>query len=317
MDAIEVTFKTITPLFLGGGDGKTPELRAPSIKGMMRFWWRAMKGHSSIEELRKEEDKWFGSSDEKIGSSSFSLRIFDIQPDNNKQGISLTPHHDDKYCSSTDASKACNYRNEKCMKAIKREGYFLGKFTIRVTSRASDKAASIENILKITTILGGLGKRSRRGFGSVKIVKINGSDFSFDYSLTSICKVLNAVVPNGFEVDVDKIKKRCITASKDLDYPYIEEIEIGNGCEKYEELLKIIGKSSHDNKSNYTGFAHGQERFASPIYVSVIKDGTIYKPIITRLHAAFKPVPFSQTPVPDNSAAFITAILTKAVGGCK
>jgi len=34
-------------MFLAGADGVTPELRAPSIKGAMRFWWRACNGHLS------------------------------------------------------------------------------------------------------------------------------------------------------------------------------------------------------------------------------------------------------------------------------
>ena len=73
MEMLTVTLKTVTPLFLAGADGRTPELRAPSIKGMMRFWWRAMKV-LSIEELRKEEGDLFGSSDEG-GGSKFALSV--------------------------------------------------------------------------------------------------------------------------------------------------------------------------------------------------------------------------------------------------
>ncbi len=62
-------------MFLAGADGKTPELRPPSIKGLMRFWWRAMNGHLPLEELKKEEGKIFGTSDEKIGRSKFNIRI--------------------------------------------------------------------------------------------------------------------------------------------------------------------------------------------------------------------------------------------------
>jgi len=47
-------------MFLSGADGQTPELRPPSIKGALRFWWRAMNGHLSLEELKKKEDEIFG-----------------------------------------------------------------------------------------------------------------------------------------------------------------------------------------------------------------------------------------------------------------
>lgn len=46
METITFNCRFITPAFLGGADPRgTPELRAPSIKGALRFWWRAMNGH--------------------------------------------------------------------------------------------------------------------------------------------------------------------------------------------------------------------------------------------------------------------------------
>jgi len=63
-------------MFLAGADGQTPELRPPSVKGLMRFWWRAKNEHLSPEELKKEEGEIFGASDEKIGKSKFSIRVF-------------------------------------------------------------------------------------------------------------------------------------------------------------------------------------------------------------------------------------------------
>lgn len=39
MEKLTVTLKTVTPMFLGGAEpDKKAELRAPSIKGAMRFW---------------------------------------------------------------------------------------------------------------------------------------------------------------------------------------------------------------------------------------------------------------------------------------
>ena len=41
MKRLEVRFKVVTPCFLGGHDHQA-ELRLPSIKGALRFWWRAI-----------------------------------------------------------------------------------------------------------------------------------------------------------------------------------------------------------------------------------------------------------------------------------
>lgn len=42
----ELSFKlqVITPLFLSGAQQKEAELRPPSIRGALRFWFRAMMG---------------------------------------------------------------------------------------------------------------------------------------------------------------------------------------------------------------------------------------------------------------------------------
>ena len=70
----ELTFEceTITPMFMYGADGKTPELRPASIKGVMRFWWRAIHGHLKLKDLKEQEGEIFGDTDKK---SSFSIKI--------------------------------------------------------------------------------------------------------------------------------------------------------------------------------------------------------------------------------------------------
>jgi len=56
--------EVLTPLFLGGADVKSPEFRAPSIRGVMRYWYRALLGGttaSSQDLLHKNESALFGS----------------------------------------------------------------------------------------------------------------------------------------------------------------------------------------------------------------------------------------------------------------
>ena len=65
MEKIVFECETITPMFMYGADGTTPELRPASIKGVMRFWWRAIHGENS-------EYENFGTTEKK---SSFSIKI--------------------------------------------------------------------------------------------------------------------------------------------------------------------------------------------------------------------------------------------------
>ncbi len=91
---MEFELETITPMFMGGADPRQSELRAPSIKGAMRFWWRAMNGHLSLNELIKQEAEIFGDSGEH-GRSKIIIRLKDIEIKTER--ISLTPHHRERY----------------------------------------------------------------------------------------------------------------------------------------------------------------------------------------------------------------------------
>jgi CRISPR-associated protein Cmr1 len=43
METIEAVYRIVTPMFIGGADQKPNDgVRAPSFKGMLRFWWRAL-----------------------------------------------------------------------------------------------------------------------------------------------------------------------------------------------------------------------------------------------------------------------------------
>ena len=77
MHTITATFEVVTPMFLGGADNKTTtELRAASIKGQLRFWWRALAWGrlQSLPKIREEEARIFGSSDKDVGQAGFSLQ---------------------------------------------------------------------------------------------------------------------------------------------------------------------------------------------------------------------------------------------------
>ncbi|MCW5921261.1 MAG: type III-B CRISPR module RAMP protein Cmr1 [Saprospiraceae bacterium] len=84
METITFNCRFITPAFLGGADPKgTPELRAPSIKGALRFWWRAMNGYLVKKEngnptyqyLLKEDEDIFGGIYQVMQKSPIIVRV--------------------------------------------------------------------------------------------------------------------------------------------------------------------------------------------------------------------------------------------------
>ncbi len=124
-------------MFLTGADNKTPEVRPPSIKGMMRFWWRAMHGYLDNAELKEREGKMFGTSDEDIGRSKFSIRAMHSGSLRVASYLSL-PHR---------SAKALKFRGISPDQSI----------FITLTSRyyGIDECA---DVLKASLILGGLAK---------------------------------------------------------------------------------------------------------------------------------------------------------------
>ncbi len=72
MQVYEIEIETVTPMFISGSDPKKIELRASSIKGVLRWWWRALNGHLDLKELKEKEAVIFGSTERK---SSFTLSV--------------------------------------------------------------------------------------------------------------------------------------------------------------------------------------------------------------------------------------------------
>lgn len=159
--------ETVTPMFLGGADGTTAELRPPSIKGMMRFWWRALHGDLSIPCLKEKEGKIFGSSDEETGRSKFNIRV---NPYSLKTSNKLFSNNKLKYLSYGTHDPKRNY--------IKTGQ----NFSIIITSHYPIHN-DIEKSLIIMSTFGGLGSKSRNGFGSFKILKIDNKPCNFYYNL--------------------------------------------------------------------------------------------------------------------------------------
>ena len=268
MRPLEFTLKTITPMFMAGADGKTFELRPPSIKGLMRFWWRAMNGHLSLEELRRQEAEIFGGSGKNQGKSKVNLRVSDGRP--TFISYSPVPHKPAKFS----------------LQSIQPGHNFKCHLTFRDISYQERAVSSF----KLSLLLGGFGKRSRRGFGSVRINKINDEIFDFDYSINSVLNLLNSIENDVFKIENNKIVRNN-PANREANYPYIKEIEIGKQYSDYKEILIKTGESSHDYRNNSLGFAFKGKRFASPIYVSIIKvdnSDRPYRPVITTLNTAFE-----------------------------
>lgn len=85
---LTATYTFSTPAFLGGADNQAETLRPPSIKGALRFWWRALAwgrllavankdAAKALLSLHGEEGRLFGSAagEDGGGQGVFLLRV--------------------------------------------------------------------------------------------------------------------------------------------------------------------------------------------------------------------------------------------------
>jgi len=177
--------ETVTPMFLAGADGRTPELRPPSIKGSMRFWWRAMNGHLSIGELRGAESKIFGGTGENGRKSAITIRV---PPQKLRSSKNKFPNHPVKVKSFNinilEYLAYGTFKYKKVQGNVFTRNYIKSdqKFLIIINVHSKLKGEII-NSLQILSTFGGLGSRSRNGFGAFKILSINGNSNNFYFSL--------------------------------------------------------------------------------------------------------------------------------------
>jgi len=196
MITLEGKFRIVTPLFMSGADRERAELRAASIRGILRFWWRALAlGHceGSWEDVRKAEFDLFGSSTTGQSRVHLSLSAPDQSEKMQKIGNLLKDSSGNvlgpgaRYLGygvilpldkKDERGKVTNRLGEALRPYLQAplEGdlrLYLRPTTYRKSSGNLDKKADLlEGALKAMGLIGGLGSRSRRGFGSFTLLKL-------------------------------------------------------------------------------------------------------------------------------------------------
>jgi CRISPR-associated protein Cmr1 len=187
MEALDFDLKLITPAFLAGAmeieaqthlrsrDGKIPRhriigpdgdgLRIPSLRGVLRFWFRAMEGLGDTALLARRESAVFGGPD-----SGQGLRIVPAG-----QSIWQPQEVRDR---TKGAETYLGYgplqivqgRGTSHHKLAFRDAIPAGTvFSFRAIGRES-QLHQLRRCLVLLHLFGGLGARSRRGWGSVAVV---------------------------------------------------------------------------------------------------------------------------------------------------
>lgn len=180
----------VSPGFLGGGDHEAENdtrLRPSSLRGLLRWWWRTLYRDLLDEKKLKEvENLLWGSTDasglirvrvvskskEAIERFDFKER-FDPKPEFAREHNIDTRNHGLHYMA---------YGMDEKTRGVERKRYFANPgaswniiFSVRNAGAGSDASLSIGDILSqadaalsLLCCYGGIGSKSRKGFGSIQ-----------------------------------------------------------------------------------------------------------------------------------------------------
>lgn len=206
---ITAQYRIVTPMFIGDARQQAGGISPNSVKGALRFWWRALNWGTCLTEannnevdalriLHEREAKLFGGLPENVnneqsgkseikgGQGTFLLRVFhDALTSTSKEKV----HPDFK---KNDAARYLGYGlmvafdcKDKETKEITKHGGQLERnclnenqeFIVELVFRHNIDP-SIQKALIALGLLGGLGSRSRHGMGSIALssLKINGTE---------------------------------------------------------------------------------------------------------------------------------------------
>ena len=275
MPTQNLNLEIVTPLFLRGSDNTRLDLRPPPFKALFRYWWRATVGETNADHLRSREGDLFGNT-KKRSPLSIRIPVHPILPSDLRHPL---PH------SQTFDAQA-----------------YLpgGRFNLTLTA---PNLGDYTNIAEIGFLLGGVGNRSRRGFGSIRYQ--NWQFQTVQDLQDKVYQTLDAIAPGRITMGADSIQ---VNHPHGLpDYPVIRTIYFSQAsCGNVDNLLSRIGQATHDHCDAALGSA--APRMASPIHVRVHKIGNEFVPVVTQLNSVFPggaPHGYEQT-----QEDFITAILT-------
>jgi len=259
-----------------GKDTKNPELRPTEIKSLVRFIYRGLIA-GNPKDVYKRESELFGDSENNASRMRISIKA-NLQEED-KKNIKIVSHK--------------NFAASHI-----RAGF---PFSIYVRSLYDEKMHSFfEKLLTLSLWLGGIGQRSRRARGCIEIKSYEGAINSIPCTVNLnaaefihyLFKLINDpdIAPGKYEVrpgNIISIKR----FPPEVNYPYIQKIEIGKAYQGFERLFEAIDKASHQvnlaGGSVYTGYGGGQKRMASSVYVSAVRLSDGIHPVCITLNPVF------------------------------
>ncbi len=164
--------KTITPMFGGSAtprevDPQNP-VRAASVRGHLRFWWRATAGgqYASAEDLFKAEEEIWGSA-KRYGK--VALRVLEQAAGQLVKPSELVPDRGTARTGPMEKFFLHPFNENKTEHIPEASGLQWVEFSLELTLNLSDaEREHLRRALRAWIAFGGVGARTRRGLGALE-----------------------------------------------------------------------------------------------------------------------------------------------------
>jgi len=171
---ITATYRITTPMFCAGAEQQQAELRLQSFKGALRFWWRTLMWGkvNGVKDLHEREAKLFGSSEH--GQSKVRMKMVDNTLQRSTQ--SRWPITDWQSYPGYGLIETTGKDQRKYIAPNQ-------TFTIHLNWPDAEnhrsgldgpEQQSVQEALIALGLFGGLGGRSRKGWGSIQLESLKG-----------------------------------------------------------------------------------------------------------------------------------------------
>jgi len=201
-------YQLITPLY-GGGVKPTEAdpltvVRATEIRGHLRFWWRACRGgkfNGNLKKMKEEEDAIWGKAykkDDSLLSQEQVIQII-VDVDSSNRGKPVKPFIITEKKRSKSANNIPGYaafplqpdRDELKKREPHVPDVRIGVSFSLTISFPEDRRKDVEAALWAWETFGGLGARTRRGFGALHLLKVDSVSYTRHPVSNNIKKWIN------------------------------------------------------------------------------------------------------------------------------
>ena len=262
--------EVLSPMFIGGAKPLDAELRPPTIKGALRFWWRAMHGNLDIKELKEKENEVFGSGGgDNPTKSKVWISVENISgqpqikdfPESSK--ITVKTPKGEKKVRILDYLAFGLTKFENGRTIIEKKYFGQGTlFNIRLgyDEKLDEKLQKeIELAFHFLSYFGGLGAKSRNGFGRFQILN---ADYKYD-EIINLVKKFNFEKPSwtAFSTGAKIFQSKQDFNSWSAAVSFIGTLYVKNKININKKILKI-------------------KKFAKPMFLSIVRKGDRYSGVI-------------------------------------